>query len=250
MKIERTYIIHRKQDTNRQYLINNLMKNTPCGIFEIVDEDSHLWHQTKPEDEKNLICYWNRKIKLPTVNHYWNMMNIYNDIVKNKYNNVMIYEDDIVITNFNFKEFQIDNSKLFYNLDTFSNFGYIKGNHKKGISKDDFDHNNPKHVLRLLQSGAVFNPTWEKTKEFVEMMEKYREKKKGKFRGFDAEKFRCLKLSNKLNNSVYISESLFNGFHQNENMKSTLGNPTRVIKQFLKKEIPDECKKKFKRNFN
>ena len=233
MKVDYCYIIHRTKDTNRDNIVKDLMKKTPTTCFEIVDEDSKLWYTPTDKDLLTFICFWSKKIKLPVISHYHNMMNIHKDIVKNKYNNVMIYEDDVKITNFDFNLFDIDNSKMFYNLDTDVNIGYVIGDYKSRLTRETFDINNPKHKYRFCQTGAIFLPTFEKTQELVEIMEADRIRKKGKFRVFDIERCNALRRVNKLNECEFVIESVTNGFNQDKNLGSILGNPVKVIKEFL-----------------
>lgn len=221
MKVDYFYIIHRKQDTDRMENVKRIIELTPCSNYEIVDEDSKLWYPIEKCKRKNIICMWSKKVVLPIESHYWNNVNIMVDIAKRKLQNVIVYEDDTYITSdFNL---EIDLSKMYVNLNTGYHI-YVKGNAKDIIQYEEYvKQGKPeKYTVKYVNANAVLYPNVnDSIIEFIQLLEAYRIKKKGKFRLLDYEINRMIKLY-KLEDRV--SRLYKVGFEQNKAYGSTLGN--------------------------
>jgi len=227
MKVDYFYIIHRKQDTNRDENVKNLIEKTPCSNYEIVDEDSKLWTGVDRCLRETLICMWSKKIVKPIVSLYWNHLNIIRDIYKRKLQNVIVYEDDTIIEN----DFNLDiyTSKIYVNL----NAGYyIYKTGEKQITMDKYiELGKPDdYKVKMLLANAIYYPNRDDSiKEFLDNMDDYRKKKKNRVRPIDNEIDMMIK-KYKLQDKIAVYRNI--GFGQNNDFDSTLGNPNK-FKQYL-----------------
>ena len=213
MIIEHCYIMHREQDVKRNDNVIDILDNTPCKhniVVEPLNPDNL--------DEKELIAMWTKKVKKPCVSHYWTFINIFEDIVKNKKDNVIIYEDDTVVTSdFNF---DIDYSKWYINLNT-SIHQYKKGNIKKKISDSEFEKDKDNCMRVFHNANAIILPCWDNTKKHLEYLKKYRQDKNNKFRLMDIE---VDKMINKYQLHNHYDMLIREDFKQNKHYGSLLGN--------------------------
>jgi len=231
MKVEYFYIIHRKQDQNRMINVQKIIDLTPCDNYEIVDEDNPLWFPIEKCKKRNVICMWSKKVVKPIESLYRNHMNIMMDIYKRKLKNVIVYEDDTDITSdFNF---DVDLSKIYVNLNVgFHIYPKNKMQTKKSISYEEYlDLNKPEmYTKKYVKTNALFYPNNNNSiKGLIDYMDKYRIKKKNRFRGIDYEIDRMIKLYD-IRDKFQMFYKI--GFEQNLYYESTLGNI--IIKQIKK----------------
>ena len=180
-EIEHIFIIHRKQDTERD--LTKLL-SLKCNDIQVIEPEIIT-------DSKRLICMHTKleKNRFAVISLVETNMKLFQKIVIEKLNNVMIIEDDVIIEN--------------------------------GL---DYDNTVSCHALQNViwndrNYGTVCNvyPSYQKTKILYDTLLEYRKVKKNKFRAWDSELYRCAvkyNLDFKFDNTV----------KHNESYNSTLGN--------------------------
>tara|TARA_R110001606_G_scaffold380810_1_gene541565 strand:+ start:91 stop:729 length:639 start_codon:yes stop_codon:yes gene_type:complete len=191
-KFDKIFIIHRKIDVERDVdtLIKKVIKYTsnPIEIIEPVELG----------DSESLICFWSKKLasKKSVISLYNTNIKLYERIVKEKLDNVLILEDDAELNND--IEIKLDYEAMIHFLDirTWKN--------------------------RNVSCLANFYPSWKETKRLLEILNEYRRIKKNKHRPIDLElDYAKSKYFLNFNYSSYFH-------HPKVNNISTLGNSQKL----------------------
>ena len=158
------FIIHRNVDICRMKYIEDCKKKLPTLMevktFEIIEPEP-IKENTKP-----LICMWSKKIpsKQAIISLYNTHIKLYGRIIDEKLNNVLILEDDAVLTG--------------KPIDKLEDDVWIHFLHDVIYTT---------HIIRHVSCMANYYPKWENTKKLLNNLIEYKTKKKERHRPIDIE---------------------------------------------------------------
>jgi len=173
--IEHIFIIHRKQDTERD--LTKLLQ-LKCNHIEVIEPEKQI------EDISSYICMHTKKIdkRRANISLYYTHMKLLQKIIEEKLNNVLILEDDVIIEN----GLDYDKNVMCYVFNSTIWNG------------------------RYYETGCNMYPSYKKTKILYDTLLEYRKVKKNKFRTIDSELYRCVvkyNLDFKFDNKVIQNKS-------------------------------------------
>ena len=203
------FIIHRKEDKIRYNNVLNLilfLSDLTTNPIEIVEPEPIQ------DEYQSLICFWNKKVenRKAVISLYNTTIKLYERIIENKLDKVLILEDDAELTD---EAIELDQGCLIHFLNT----------------RNWLDRN--------VSCLANYYPHHYNTRTLLYVLKKYREKKKDKHRPIDIE-------LDYAKNLFLLDFKYSNFFKHSTEFKSTLGNSQVLDLEGNYKTIIQKPKKK------